>query len=106
MHDKDPLCRAPERKRTSKIFTHGKLGFSRSSESLRVVLTKIRLTSMYTSTSGVEAPRWEVWVCIILIIIQMLLLPNIIREIGGDIFLSHSIQVSHIYYFDLVTNTN
>jgi hypothetical protein len=28
-HDKDPLCRAPERKRTAKIFTHGKLRFSR-----------------------------------------------------------------------------
>jgi hypothetical protein len=29
-HGKDPLCRAPEKKRTVKIFTHGKLRFSRS----------------------------------------------------------------------------
>jgi hypothetical protein len=29
-HGKEDLCRAPEKKRTAKIFTHGKLGFSRS----------------------------------------------------------------------------
>jgi hypothetical protein len=29
-HDKEDLCRAPEKKRMAKIFTHGKLGFSRS----------------------------------------------------------------------------
>jgi hypothetical protein len=29
-HGKDPLCRAPEGKHAVKIFTHNKLGFSRS----------------------------------------------------------------------------
>jgi hypothetical protein len=29
-HSKEALCRAPDKKRTAKIFTHGKARFSRS----------------------------------------------------------------------------
>jgi hypothetical protein len=37
-HGEYPLCCAPEIKRTTKIFTHSKLGFSRSDSQLELIV--------------------------------------------------------------------
>jgi hypothetical protein len=50
-HGKEALCRAPERKRTAKIFTHGKLGFSRSEHTLT------RNTSLICNSASTNLSR-------------------------------------------------